>query len=95
VGSYDFSTSLSSAYGDGFNDAMKLVSGGKYALYAGDVNQDGTIDIYDLQKTENDYRSILYGYNASDCNGDGYSNATDILNIGNNTSGLIFYSRPF
>ena len=93
--SYDFTTAQTKAYSNNLNSPMKSLGNGKYGLYSGDVNQDGTIDIYDLQKTENDYRSILYGYNASDCNGDGYSNATDILNIGNNTSGLIFYSRPF
>jgi hypothetical protein len=93
--SYDFSTSLSSAYTDGFNDAMKSVSGGKYALYAGDVNQDGTVDLYDAQTTDNGSANLLFGYDASDCNGDGSTDLYDLQLIDNNSSLLIFSSRPF
>jgi len=95
TGSYDFSTSLSSAYTDGFNDAMKSVSGGKYALYGGDVNQDGTVDLYDAQITDNGSANLLFGYDASDCNGDGSTDLYDLQLIDNNSSLLIFSSRPF
>jgi hypothetical protein len=95
TGSYDFSTSLSSAYTDGFNDAMKLVSGGKYAMYAGDVNQDGTVDVFDAQVTDNGASNLLFGYDASDCNGDGSTDVFDLQLIDNNSSLLIFSSRPY
>jgi hypothetical protein len=96
TGSYDFSTSLSSAYTDGFNDAMKSVSGGKYALYAGDVNQDGLIDLFDVQITENNAAGgLLFGYDVSDCNGDGLTDIFDIQLIENNSTLSIFASRPY
>jgi hypothetical protein len=95
TGSYNFSTSLSSAYTDGFNDAMKSVIGGKYALYAGDVNQDGTVDVFDAQITDNGAANLLFGYDASDCNGDGSTDVFDLQLIDNNSSLLIFSSRPY
>jgi hypothetical protein len=93
--SYDFSTSLSSAYTDGFNDAMKSVSGGKYALYAGDVNQDGSIDAFDAQIAENGTTGLFFGYDASDCNGDGLIDIFDLQLIENNSTILIFAARPY
>jgi hypothetical protein len=95
TGSYDFSTSLSSAYTDGFNDAMKSVSGGKYAMYGGDVNQDGTVDVLDAQITDNGAANLLFGYDASDCNGDGSTDVLDLQLIDNNSTLLLFYSRPY
>jgi hypothetical protein len=93
--SYDFSTSLSSAYTDGSNDAMKSVVGGKYALYAGDVNQDGAVDIYDAQITDNGTANLLFGYDASDCNGNGSTDIYDLQYIDNNSTLLIFAARPY
>ena len=94
-GSYDFSTSFSSVYSDGFNDAMKSVSGGKYALYGGDVNQDGTVDLYDAQTADNGSANLLFGYDASDCNGDGSTDLFDLQLIENNGTLFIFTSRPY
>ena len=94
TGSYNFSTNLSSAHTNGFNDAMILLSGGKYAIYGGDVNQDGTIDLFDAQITENNAAELLFGYDASDCNGDGSSDLFDLQLIDNNNSLLIFTARP-
>jgi len=49
---------------------------GKYGIYNGDINQDGGIDILDMQIADNDATNFSFGYNSSDCNGDG---GTDIL----------------
>lgn len=92
---YDFSTSMSSAYGNGFNDPMKLISVGKYAIFGGDVNQDGTVDLFDAQITENGAANLLFGYDASDSNGDGSTDIFDLQLIENNSSLLIYYARPF
>ena len=94
-GSYDFSTSLNDVYNDGFNDPMKSVSGGKYALYAGDVNQDGSIDVFDSQITENGTTGLFFGYDSSDSNGDGLIDLFDLQLIENNGTLLIFTSRPY
>jgi hypothetical protein len=93
--SYDFSTSMSTAYTEGFNDPMKWLIGNKYAMYGGDVNQDGTVDVFDAQITDNGAANLLFGYDASDCNGDGSSDLFDLQLIDNNSTLLLFYSRPF
>jgi hypothetical protein len=92
--SYNFTDSVSSAYDDGVNAPMKSVSGGKYALYAGDVNQDGTIDLFDLLDTENDASNFTSGYNASDVNGDATSDLFDLILIENNSTFFIFVAHP-
>jgi hypothetical protein len=92
--SYDFSTGLGQAYGDGINDAMKSVGSGVYAIYSGDVNQDGTIDISDSQLTENDANQYIFGYNMSDCNGDGASDVSDLALIQNNLTLFLFRATP-
>jgi hypothetical protein len=91
---YDFTSSTSSAYSDGVNAPMKSVSGGKFAMYAGDVNQDGTIDLFDLLDTENDASNFTGGYNASDVNGDATSDLFDLILIENNSTLFIFVANP-
>jgi hypothetical protein len=92
--SYDFSTGLNKAYGDGVNNPMKNMGGGVYAIYSGDVNQDGGIDISDMQITENDASQFAFGYYDSDCTGDGGSDISDLQIIENNAGLFIFYARP-
>jgi len=43
--SYDFTSSLSKAYGQN----MKLLEAGVYGFYSGDLNQDGYVDIFDFR----------------------------------------------
>ena len=74
---------------------MKSVSGGKYALYAGDVNQDGTVDIFDAQITQNGATDFLFGYDASDCNADGATDLFDLQLIYNNSTLFLFSARPY
>ena len=92
---YDFTINLNSAFSDGNNPAMKNMGQGKYAIYGGDVNQDGGIDIFDLQQTENDASTFQFGYINSDCNGDGGSDIFDLQLIENNNGLFIYYARPY
>jgi hypothetical protein len=92
--SMNFTNSASAAYSDGVNAPLKSVAGGKFALYAGDVNQDGTIDLFDLSDTENDASNFISGYNASDVNGDSVSDLFDLSLIENNSTLFIFVARP-
>ena len=92
---YDFTTGQTKAFTDGINPPMKALETGKFAIYGGDVNHDGTIDIYDLQETENDAFNFSFGYNDTDCTGDGASDALDLQNIENNATKMIFFARPF
>ncbi len=93
--SYDFSSSLNQAYDDGVNAPMAAVAGNKFAMYGGDVNQDGTIDASDMAEVDNDNSIFAYGYNATDVSGDGASDASDISIIDNNQALFLFFARPY
>jgi phosphoserine aminotransferase len=67
---YDFKSLVDSAFTDGFNPPLRNIGIGKNALFSGDVNQDGTIDIFDAQLIENEAASFQFGYNPGDVNGD-------------------------
>ena len=92
---YDFTTNLLKAYDDGVNAPMTLVDAGKYALYGGDVNQDGTVDASDMADVDNDISLFAFGYNITDVNGDGATDASDISVIDNNQALFLFYARPY
>jgi hypothetical protein len=91
---YNFTDSASKAYGDGINAPMKDMGNGEYALYSGNTDQDRTIDINDMSNTENDAFNFAYGYNNTDSNGDGASDALDMQIIENNATLQIYTARP-
>lgn len=93
--SYNFSTAVTQAYGDGINPAMADMGGGVYALYSGDVNQDGTIDTGDAIDVDNATANFAFGYDPTDVNGDGASDTGDAIIVDNNTSLFLFFARPF
>jgi hypothetical protein len=92
--SYDFSTALSQAYDDGINPPMANMDDA-FAIYGGDVNQDGTVDISDGSDVDNDANNFAYGYNPSDCTGDGPTDISDYAIVENNGNLFLFYARPF
>jgi hypothetical protein len=55
-----------------------------YAIYAGDVNQDGIIDTGDFEGVDNDAFNYASGYLATDANGDGSVDTGDFVSIDNN-----------
>jgi hypothetical protein len=87
---YDFTTTASSAFGNN----LKSLTDGNFALYSGDVNQDGTVDILDITIVDNDATAFAFGYNASDCNGDGSSDILDMVILDNNSMLFLFVSQP-
>jgi len=94
--SYNFSTSLTQAYDDGFNPPMASMDlGTVFAFYGGDVNQDGTVDGLDMNDVDF-YASIFaFGYDVTDVTGDGATDGLD-MNIVDVNSGLfLFYARPY
>jgi hypothetical protein len=86
---YDFSTSLTQAYGSNLK-AM----GGRYLIYGGDVNQDGSIDSGDMTPLDNDATSYLSGYLNTDVNGDGSVDSGDMTIVDNNGSDYISSKHP-
>ncbi|MDY0344424.1 MAG: GEVED domain-containing protein, partial [Lentimicrobium sp.] len=64
----------SRAYGDN----LLLMIDGRYVIYSGDVNQDGTIDISDMSPVDNDASNFVAGYVTTDVNGDGVVDIGDM-----------------
>ncbi|MEZ5047640.1 MAG: hypothetical protein R2831_11690 [Chitinophagaceae bacterium] len=75
MSSYDFSTANTQAYGSNQIE----VSSNVWALYSGDLNQDGIIDIFDYLDWDVDNKNFAAGYYASDINGDGSVDIFDFL----------------
>ncbi len=60
-----------------------------YAIYSGDVNQDGTIDTRDMIPVDNDSFNYVTGYVNSDVNGDGSADTRDMIYVDNNSAKYI------
>lgn len=80
--SYDFTDLASKAYGSN----MLQMADGKWAFYAGDVNQDGSVDTGDMSPVDNDAADYATGYLTTDVNGDDVVDTADMTIIDNNAS---------
>jgi lysophospholipase L1-like esterase len=79
---------------DGDQPVQILLDNDEYALFSGDINQDGTIDLFDLQLIENGASNFLYGYHAEDCTGDGVVDLSDMQLVENRNNAFLFSSKP-
>lgn len=84
---YDFSSSLSQAYGNNMINIDNVAS-----FYSGDVNQDGIIELSDLLMTFNDASEFQTG--VTDLNGDGITDLNDLLIVFNNASTFVHVIKP-
>ncbi len=82
--SYSFTTIASQAFGN--NMTQVNTSPVRFAIYSGDVNQDGTTDAGDLSQVENDAVNSLSGYESSDVTGDDFVDAGDLSIVENNVA---------
>ncbi len=82
--SYDFTSAQGNAFGN--NTVLK---NGKYCIYTGDINQDGTVDAFDLSVIDNDAFTFQSGYVISDLNGDGIADASDASLADNNAFNFV------
>ncbi|MBX7041388.1 MAG: hypothetical protein K1X85_00675 [Ignavibacteria bacterium] len=89
---YDFTSSASQAYGS--NMVQVDVSPVEFAVYSGDVNQDGTVDASDLGVIDNDAFTFASGYIPSDLNGDGFADASDYSLADNNAFNFVGRIAP-
>jgi uncharacterized delta-60 repeat protein len=90
--SYDFSTDANKAYGN--NLSLVDNSPARFAMFSGDVNQDGTVDATDLSLIDNDAVIFVTGYVSTDLNGDNFVDATDFSLADNNASNFVSVIRP-
>lgn len=72
---YDFTTAASQAYGSN----QVQVGPGVWALYSGDITQDGVVDGLDYNDWENDSNNFAGGYFTTDLNGDGIVDGLDFI----------------
>jgi hypothetical protein len=87
---YDFTTAASQAYG---NNQIE-VAPGIYAIYSGDMNQDGTINEADLPIFTTANTTAAHGYIVSDLNGDGSVDLLDYPIYKNNAASSVNEVRP-
>lgn len=92
IESYDFTSSASQAFGN--NLAQVDNSPLKFAMYSGDVNQDGVIDITDIGMVENDASLFLTGNVVTDLNGDRIVDLSDITYADNNAFNFVSKAAP-
>ncbi len=90
IQSYDFSKSSSSAYG---SNLVNLLDG-NFALWSGDVNQDGIIDSVDFNLIENSVSQFRIGYLSEDLTGDLIIEEADYSLIENNINLFLITSKP-
>jgi hypothetical protein len=86
---YDFSDDAAKAYG---NNMVQM--GGIYAIYAGDINQDGVVDGLDMILLDNLSANFGQGYLPEDLNGDGSIDALDMIPLDNNSAAFISVVSP-
>lgn len=89
---YDFSTSEDQAYGDNLKQVDK--SPVRFALYSGDVNQDGIIDLTDMNEVFTGVNDFMRGLLNIDLNGDGLIDLRDLNIVYNNVIEYIEVLRP-
>jgi hypothetical protein len=89
--SYDFTTGAGQAYGSN----QVEVEPGVWAMYAGDMNQDGFVDIFDYPAYETDQLNLVsFSYVATDLNGDGFVDIFDYPVFEANQLNLIMMITP-
>ena len=84
---YDFTTAANKAFGDNMIQVDTAPS--EYAVYGGDVNQDGSTDLTDVTLIYNGANSFLTGYVVTDVTGDNAVDLTDVTLAYNNSAGFI------
>lgn len=90
--SYNLTTDSTKAYGNNLTEVD--ISPVKFAVYGGDINQDGTVDVDDLVLIYNDEINITSGYINTDVTGDNFADVTDLIICYNNLIGLVNKITP-
>jgi hypothetical protein len=89
---YDISSSSSQAFGS--NLIQVDASPNRFAIFGGDVNQDGTVDATDVSTIDNDASNFVSGYVVTDLTGDEFVDGTDFAIADNNAANFVSVVRP-
>ena len=89
---YNFSNNSSQAYGN--NEKQVDASPLRFAIYSGDVNQDGVVDATDAGAIDNAAFNFATGYVSTDITGDELVDASDAAIVDNNASNFVSRITP-
>lgn len=89
---YDFTASNASSFGSNMTQVDN--SPVKFAVYGGDVNQDGSVDLTDIVIVFNDANNFLGGYVSSDVTGDSFVDLSDLTLTFNNSNAFVSKITP-
>lgn len=89
--SYDFSKSNSSSFGDNLME----IKPGVFALYSGDINQDGTVDGLDMGAAEISINRHNIGYFTEDLDGTGKVEEADLKIAEENANLFVSLAVPY
>lgn len=89
---FDFTLSMTQAYGNNMIQVDSVPV--EFAVYSGDVNQDGFVNLSDILLTYNDANSFVAGYVKTDLNGDNISDLSDVLIAYNNSANFVAKMIP-
>jgi hypothetical protein len=82
------------AQNNAYGDNQKEMAPGIFAIYSGDINQDGVIDITDQADLSNDLSNFAFGYINTDLNGDSVVDISDQSILDNNLAAFIGVVSP-
>ncbi len=77
-----------------YGDNQVEVEPGVFAIYSGDVNQDGVVEFFDLIEMDNSLTNFDVGYVPTDLTGDGVVEFFDLLLIDNALTSFVAVSKP-
>jgi len=83
-----------SSTNNAYADNQVEVEPGIFAIFSGDLNQDGYIDPFDYTILEIDNLAFAYGYVVSDLNGDGFVDPYDYVIFEKNNLNFVSSIRP-
>ncbi len=89
---YDFTIDANRAFGN--NMIQVDDSPMKFAIFSGDLDQDGTIDASDLSMIDNDAAGFVSGYQVTDLTGDNFVDGSDFAIADNNAANFVSVIRP-
>jgi len=89
---YDFTPTANKAYGN--NQVQVDNSPIKFAIYSGDVNQDGVVDGTDAGLIDNAAFNFLVGYVPTDVDGNNFVDASDAAIADNNAFNFVTKITP-
>lgn len=89
INTFDFTSAAGQAFGNN-----QKISGIRYCIYSGDVNQDGFVNLNDITSVYNYASTFISGYQISDLTGDNVVNLNDLTIAYNNSGTFVSVLRP-